>query len=169
LDTLTLSLKMLALSLPLSGLWLEWQLSHASLPPTMMTHFGSNGQGSGATPVGDFFAVAAGIFILLWFLFDVGIPALIRLAPPSLVNLPNHDYWLSPERRAEAIPRFERWFAALALMMGLFDVWVVHLVIQANQVGRLANGPFVIGMIVFFALINVWLIGLGWAFALPRS
>jgi hypothetical protein len=57
---------------------------------------------------------------------------LAHFAPQSLINLPNKEYWLAPEREAEtrrAIARWGLWFTAATLWLLTF---VFHQAMAAN-------------------------------------
>lgn len=74
--------------------------SGQSLPPVVASHFAAGGGADGFTPRNAYLGLMAAI--------SVGIPlllaicnGLLRFVPPSMVNLPNRDYWLAPERKEE--------------------------------------------------------------------
>jgi uncharacterized membrane protein len=69
----------------------------ATMPPVLATHFGGSGAPNGWQTQSQFFileVVLLGVCLLLAF----GIPWLIGALPISLVNLPNKEHWLAPER-----------------------------------------------------------------------
>jgi len=97
-------------------------------------------------------------------------PVLVAKLPPSLVNLPNKDYWLAPERKVDAIARFTvrmEWFGVVLLA---FLAFVYELVFEANVAGRgLANGPFLIALVAFLVFAVVWIVLMYRAFSLPTK
>ena len=129
----------------------------AELPPTVASHFGAGGRADGFGSREGYTAFMTGI--------SVGVPLLIALGgllarwlPPGLVNLPNRDYWLAPERRAQATVVVERWLMAFAGALAFFLCYVHGLVVEANAASppRLAEAPFIGGLAAFVAFALAW-------------
>lgn len=87
-------------------------------------------------------AIGGGLSVLL-----PGVFYCLRFLPVSGINLPNRDYWLSPERRGETYRVFFAaglWLAALQvlLMLGLY-----LLVVEANasQPPRMSDAVWLLG------------------------
>jgi hypothetical protein len=139
-----------------------------SLSDRVASHFGAGGHANG-------YMTREGY---RWFMlfFTVGFPTLMVLGIgglprliPQYPNLPNRDYWLAPERRAQVfdfLTIHALWFGCLLV---LFICSVHWLVVQANapHSSRLANGPFLLVLGVFLAAIVVWTIGLYRRFRIP--
>jgi len=72
------------------------------LPDSIAVHFGSSGEPNGWSDKAEFVVTygATELFILL---LGVVSGFLLRKTPPGLVNIPNRDYWLAPERREETV------------------------------------------------------------------
>lgn len=133
----------------------------ASLPDRVASHFGAAGLANG-------YMTRAGY---RWFMlfFTVGFPALMVLGIgwlprliPQYTNIPNRDYWLAPEQRAQAfnfLTTHALWFGCLLV---IFICSVHWLVVQANtqQPPRLAHGPFLTSLGLFFAALLVWIVTL---------
>ena len=98
--------------------------------------------------------------------FGFGLPllvvALIGWLPrraPNLINIPNRDYWLAPERRVATLAALD----ACALWLGCLLIALaggVHwLIIRANTVDppRLDNGLFVTLLGAFVACLACWI------------
>lgn len=139
------------------------------LPPTMASHFGPSGRADAFMPRDGFFWVFGGLaggttlLVLL-------MPWLLKKLPPSLVNLPHREYWLAPERRAEAIARLGGWLAWLGVALAVFMFVALELTLQANLERRpLANGPFMAALIGFLALTIGMLVGLYRRFRIPEA
>jgi serine/threonine-protein kinase len=110
-------------------------LSFDRLPARMATHFDLAGKPNGFQSREGFVWTAALLSVLLLALFAV-LPALLARLPVRFINLPNKDYWLAPERRAETIRRMAAmcdWLACatIALLVGVFE-----LVMRANLAQR---------------------------------
>jgi serine/threonine-protein kinase len=56
----------------------------------------------------------------------------LRFFPPTLVNLPNREYWLAPERRQETFDSIFRAGVWLATLQALLFLGVNLLVVDAN-------------------------------------
>ena len=99
-----------------------------------------------------------GVCILIGF----GIPWIIAAAPPSLVNLPNKNFWLAPVRRDHSLSVFRRQMAWFACGLITFLIVVNQLVFNANQsVPRHLNGPqFTMALVAFLGFVAIWTIRL---------
>jgi uncharacterized membrane protein len=133
----------------------------ATMPPVLATHFGSGGAPNGWQTQSQFFrleVVMLGICLLLAF----GIPRLIGALPISLVNVPNKEYWLAPERREETRAFFKAQFAWFGCGFLGFLLVVNQLVFDANQTSprQLNSTAFVTAMIVFLAFVGIWTVRL---------
>jgi uncharacterized membrane protein len=67
------------------------------LPEMVASHFDGEGRPNGCMPKNEFFKMFAVITALIIGIFLL-LPKLIKRVPPSMINLPNKDYWLAPER-----------------------------------------------------------------------
>lgn len=96
------------------------------------------------------------------------VPLLVAKLPPSLINLPNKDYWLAPERKDEAMRRFGVRMEWLGVLLLAFLAIVYELVFQANLTRTgLANGPFIVALVAYLLLNVLWIVSLIRAFSLP--
>jgi uncharacterized membrane protein len=132
-----------------------------AMPGVMATHFGASGSANGWQTKGQFFVlefVMLGVCLLIAF----GVPAIIAAAPPSLVNLPNKDFWLAPIRRDHTIAVFRIQMAWFACTLLTFLIVVNQLVFNANQsTPRHLNGPqFTMALIAFLGFTALWTIRL---------
>lgn len=133
----------------------------AAMPGVMATHFGASGSANGWQTKGQFFIVEI-VMLAVCLLIGFGIPAIIAAAPPSLVNLPNKEFWLAPVRRDHTLAVFRiqmTWFACALLT---FLIVVNQLVFNANQsVPRHLNGPqFTMALLAFLGFVAIWTIRL---------
>jgi uncharacterized membrane protein len=98
--------------------------------------------------------------------FVIGLPALMVTvtwlaigSPKARINLPNKDYWLAPERRAETIAFLRSsilWFGTGLVAFLCYAHWLVVLA-NESQPAHLANSWFLGGLVVFFAALLIWL------------
>lgn len=128
------------------------------LPGMVAVHFDASGNPNG-------FATREGCReLMLW--FTVGAPAFIvlvtalipRLIPPAMINVPNRDYWLAPERAGESVGFLGEqgvWFGCIFLV---FSVWVDELLVKANSTAppALPTAAFLGAMALLFAAIGLW-------------
>lgn len=137
-----------------------WRVSLLAgrLPEIVAVHFDASGNPNGFT------TREGGRQFMLW--FTLGAPAFIgivtafipRLIPPAMINIPNRDYWLAPERAAESVNFLSEqgiWFACIFLV---FLVWVDEILVNANSITPPAfpTGAFLGSMAILFAAIGIW-------------
>lgn len=109
--------------------------SISQLPSRVATHFDGNGQPNG------WMSRAAHLRTMIVFglAFPLFVPALFyatRLLPDRFYNIPHHDYWFAPARRAETLAYFIRhslWFSSMALC---FVMGIHSLLIRANSLAQ---------------------------------
>jgi uncharacterized membrane protein len=128
------------------------------LPPRVPSHFNLRGDPD------DWMAKKPYVFIQAGLLLGMaGLQALldllIRRSPPGAFNLPNRNYWLAPERRAETKEIISAYMAWLFVAALLFFTVMFELGYQVN-VGHphaMRQGmPWLLAAFAGFAL--VWLV-----------
>jgi len=139
------------------------------LPANVATHFGFTGEANGW--------MSRGAYLMFMAFFGLIFPLVAPLAalllprfPMSMVNLPNKEYWLAPERREGTVAFLVSQMLRLAVLeLGL--VIVLHqLVVDANrqQPPRMSNLVWAV-----LAVFLVFLVGWGWSlvrhFRLPEA
>jgi hypothetical protein len=137
------------------------------LPAKVASHFNGVGQPDDTMLRDNYllFMTAIGIGLPL---FMVGVFYSIRFFPPAIVNMPNRDYWLAPERRlatAQTMLTYGLWLASAESVF----LTLIHLqVVQANlaQPVRLTNLIWV-QLFFFLAFVAVWLVALFRQFRMP--
>jgi uncharacterized membrane protein len=145
----------------------QWIHFFPLMPPVMASHFGGDGRPNGWMPRGGFFAMQIFIALLLHGIF-LGVPALLRGVPSERINLPNRDYWLVPERRAEALDRFQDWFRLFGCVMFGFMVAVSQLALQANLKREpLPSAPIWAMLAGIFLFLPFWFFRLYRSFRVP--
>lgn len=131
-------------------IWSVW----SQLPDPMASHFGPSGRA-------DAFMSKEGFFLVMVLLGGGSIaavfasPTLIRNLPPSLVSLPNRDYWLaSDERREVAIGRIAGLLGWVGLATAALLAAVIELAVQANlHRQNLDNAAFMFVLVAYFAVV----------------
>jgi uncharacterized membrane protein len=151
----------LAFVLVVAGAVVFVWLTSRSLPTLVASHFGASGAANGFMP--------RNFYVLFMLGFVIGLPVLLVLVTSlamghakARINLPNREYWLAPEQRAETIAVLRAgvmWFGALLVVFLCYAHW---LVVRANQSApaRLAESWFIGGLVVFVVatLLGVWLL-----------
>jgi uncharacterized membrane protein len=129
----------------------------AAMPGVMATHFGASGSTNGWQTKGQFFVVEI-VMLGVCLLIGFGIPFIISKAPPSLINLPNKEFWLAPVRRDHTISVMRMQMAWFACALLTFLIVVNQLVFNANQsVPRHLNGPqFTMALAAFLGFTAIW-------------
>jgi uncharacterized membrane protein len=132
------------------------------LPERVASHFNGSGRPDGWSGKTTFFAIYAGVVILVVIIKTITGLSLTKL-PVTLINLPNKDYWLSPERRAESILVLGQymtgfWSATLFFLMG-----TMQLAIRVNL-----NRSTDLGDWFFVLLAAYMLFTLAWTVSLIR-
>ena len=115
---------------------------YVRLPDPMPSHFDEAGQVDGQMGKTSFF-VFMGI-IQTVFLF--GFPALgtlVKRLPDSVLNIPNKEYWLDPQRRAETLSVNVDVLSTIGLMTSWLLIAIFHLtVLVAIKLRETINPDF---------------------------
>jgi hypothetical protein len=126
------------------------------LPERVATHFGADGLPNGWTARESFVATMA-LIVVLPVAFMQGIGLVVGRLPPSLINLPNRDYWLAGERRPHTIERLRVAMLELGNATLAFLIFVVWSVIDANRAAEARlGGAFKYGLFAFLAFTALW-------------
>lgn len=138
------------------------------LPDVVASHFDSAGRPNGWMSRTTFLLVYAVMMTLLTLVFSF-LPRNVMRLPRSTVNLPHREFWLAPERRAQAMAMLQErmlWFGNATM---LFMIAVFQMAIEANldHPPRLSSAVFWV-LIVYFVITAAWLIEFLWAFGHKR-
>jgi hypothetical protein len=129
------------------------------LPDVMATHFGGLGTPNGWQTIHAFFVTDI-VVVVLATVVGFGVPLIIGVVPVSLINLPNKQSWLAPERRANTLAYLRVHFAWFGCALLAFLLFVNELVFRANLVTprRLNSTAFTAALVAFLAFVLVWTI-----------
>jgi len=100
------------------------------LPHVITSHFDVAGRPNGWMSREAFVGVYVGVVLLLTVVFSG-----IRFVPPSLLNLPNKEYWLAPERRAATVTRVAGELTSFANATLVLVLATFELAFRANLPG----------------------------------
>jgi serine/threonine-protein kinase len=130
------------------------------LPATVASHFDAHGDANGW--------MDRTLFLLMMVLVGLLMPGmalllrvLLRWLPASQINLPNREYWLAPERRAETIAEIPRRFLWLSCWTLVFLLGIHMLVVDANQrnPNHLSSAIWVL-LVAYLVSIAIWVAAL---------
>lgn len=130
---------------------------YPQMPEVSASHFDGSGHPNGWMSRNVFFAMHLGIVALLAFVF-LFLPSRLRFISYKTWNIPNRDYWMSPERRQETTRIIQDqmlWCGAAS--MG-FIIVVIQLAIEANL-----NRPGVLSSAILWLLIAYMVFMVSWA------
>jgi hypothetical protein len=139
-----------------------------ALPQTVASHFGGNNLANGW--------MSRDGYVLFMLCFSLGVPLFVVLtvgwlprAVPRMINLPNRDYWLSGERREEALDYLLEHGYRLGSIVLLFMLGIHLLVLDANMARppRLAGGLLLLLMVLLCAALGLWALALMRRFRRP--
>lgn len=100
-------------------------------PDQMAAHFNAQGVPDRFVFKAEFFLFQVQtLFIVV--LVSLPIQVLFLLLPPSLINMPNRDYWLAPERKDETIGRLSDFGS---MMFGI----ILLTILAAFEISTYAN------------------------------
>jgi uncharacterized membrane protein len=134
---------------------------YPQLPDPMASHFNASGAATAWMPKSGFFT------LILIVTLAAALP--VFLVPRSMaklsndkINLPNKEYWLAPERRAETIQYFGiqmGWFGC-ALLAFLFCGLYNAVAANFRPDHHFDSGSFYVVLGAFLAFVIVWLVRL---------
>jgi uncharacterized membrane protein len=132
------------------------------LPKVVASHFDLHGIANGWQTKHAFFEVLAGTTVLSAFLV-FGIPTLIAVMP-SIINLPNKDYWLAPGQRTASLEFLSGWFAWFGYAVYLVIIVAFDYAMQMNLHSTSGPNParlwyVLAGLAVFVVICSIRLFG----------
>jgi len=116
------------------GLFLA--LNYGALPERVATHFGVSGEANGWMGRQEFVLFQAGLLALLASVFFL-LPRLLAGMPARWVNVPNRDYWLTPEHR----PEFDALLAGSMAWMGVLVLGLMVSILALTVKVNLSPSP----------------------------
>ncbi len=125
------------------------------LPDRLASHFGASGMPNGWMTKSQFFFTFA-IVLLPALAVEFWVSHRIANKPDAKLKLPNKEYWLAPERRAETFAYFDSFFAWYGCAFLFVEVFAMGLAMRANfdTPPQLPTGP-IVSVIAGFLLYNV--------------
>jgi uncharacterized protein DUF1648 len=141
-----------------------------SMPEMIASHFNSAGVPTGFVPRHVYF-MGMLVVILVAPLLLVILPRLAMRNPNVRINVPNREYWLTPERRPYTVNVICQQSTRFASMLMLFLCYAHWLVVHANasMPPSLSSGWLLAGLVVFMGLTVRWAFGLIAHFRVPEE
>jgi uncharacterized membrane protein len=127
------------------------------LPERMASHFAASGAANGWMTKSQFLMTYAAI-LLPALILEFWLPRRIARKGGRGLNLPNKEYWLASERRAETFAYFENFFAWYGCAFLLLEIFAMGLAMRANfqSPPRIATGAIVSAIVAFLLFNIVW-------------
>ena len=127
------------------------------LPEMVASHFNRAGVATSFLPRSVYRTVML-LMLLMPALFLVVLPRVSLRRPGARINVPNRDYWLAPERRAQTVALITQRCAQFGGMLMAFLCYAHWLVVHANrqQPPTLSSGWLLGGLVVFLGLTARW-------------
>jgi uncharacterized membrane protein len=139
------------------------------LPDRLASHFATSGIPNGWMTKSQFFITYA-VLLVPALAVEFWVSRRIANKPDARLNLPNKEYWLAPERRAETFTYFETFFAWYGCVFLFVVVFAMGLAMRANfdTPPQLPTGP-IVSDIAGFVLFNiVAVVAMFRRFSMPR-
>jgi uncharacterized membrane protein len=132
-----------------------------TLPERVASHFALDGAADGWTSRTSLFVLGAVLLAFLVALF-AGLPALVRVLPTSLINLPHREQWLAPQHREatlESLSARMAWMgvATLAFFAALFEG--IYAANRAPESARLPGTTWIL-VTAYLVFTGLWVLGL---------
>ena len=139
-------------------------------PEQMAAHFNIQGDPDRFVPKAQFFWFEIQTFLIV-ILVSLPLQFLFLVLPPSLINMPNREYWLAPERRAETLGCLSSFGAMLFGVILLVIQAAFEISVYANlQTPIVFNAPLMtVIMVSSMILIGLMLVELALSFRLPTA
>jgi Protein of unknown function (DUF1648) len=129
------------------------------LPERMATHFDFNGKPDGWSTKGTFITIYYGVTAVSALLL-FGVALLFRFLPARMMNLPNKEFWCSPEHQQEThdfLFYYFFWFASATLLL-LIDLAEQTFRVNLGKTAALPHSMLSLGC--YLAFTALWAAGL---------
>jgi uncharacterized membrane protein len=143
-------------------------LSSAGLPATVASHFGSDGTANGLSSRGGYTVAMLVLAVLVPAVVGL-LPGLLARHAGGLINIPNRDYWLAPERKRQTEDFLALGGVAFGLALAVFMAHLHTLVVQANRLvpPQLPLASVAPGLVLLLACCAAWVLLLALRFRRP--
>jgi uncharacterized membrane protein len=104
---------------------------YPQLPGIIASHFDARGVANGWQTKPAFFGVFVAMSALS-VMIGFGLAAIIGAVPMQLINLPNKQYWLAPERRTETLEYLKAYFGWFSCSLYVVMIVAFDYAVQSN-------------------------------------
>lgn len=142
----------------------------AAFPPRMAVHFTQAGEPDGWMDRLMFIVLASSMTFMVPPFLVAALGVMPRVMPGSVLNIPNRDFWLAPERRDAMLSNVLYYALWLGCLVEALLIAVNVMIAQANPPGAVAHlTPWHAAVVVvFLGGMTVWVWSFFRAFAKPR-
>jgi uncharacterized membrane protein len=127
------------------------------LPEVVASHFGARGAANAWQTRTAFIAMEL-LIVVVAAVLTFAVSRMIAAMPASLINLPNKQFWLDPQRREQTMSYLRAQFAWFGCALLAFLLFVMELAFRANlqTPPHLDSSAFVPALLVFLASTGIW-------------
>jgi len=147
---------------------IHFSSSYAQMPELVASHFNAHGTPNGWQTKTAFFGAFIAMTVLS-IVIGFGLSAIIGALPIRLINLPNKQYWLSPEHRGATLEFLKSYFAWFSCAIYLVMIVFFDYAVQSNL--HPENPPAVshlwYTLAAFLTFVIAWLIRMFARFGRP--
>ncbi len=130
--------------------------SITDLPGTLATHFDWNGTPNGWSSKTGFYFLW-GVIVLVVNVWVPIVPRMVRRLSPTVVSVPNKEYWLQDEAHKERfVGRLSSLLEIVLTLSNLICIAAFQIVVQYNTEGKTRIGPeILIGLILVVLVVSL--------------
>ena len=111
---------------------IHFSSSYAQMPGVVASHFNAHGAPNGWQTKTAFFGAFIAMTVLS-FVIGFGLSAIIGGLPIQLINLPNKQYWFSPDHRGTTLEFLKSYFAWFSCAIYLVIIVFFDYAVQSNM------------------------------------
>lgn len=134
-------------------------VTSAGMPDVLATHFNARGEPNAFMSRDAYRLFMAFMIVFVPFMI-AGLPRLIGQRWPRLLNIPNREHWIAPERLSAALGSVYRltiWPAAAAIALMAFVHWLV-MDAHAKNPPQLDSQHLLVAIALFVAFTVAWMV-----------
>ena len=140
------------------------------LPDPVAAHFNAAGNANGWMPRSHYLIFMTVLVLIFIILFE-GMRRILHRLPAWMVNIPNKDYWLAPERKEETYDFYRAMMdrIGIATMLFLSVITVLAYVANLAKPPALDLGQYVWVLVIFISYVLIETFYSYYRFRRPRE